>query len=155
MKILKKYNYEIISAVAVLTLGILSGFISKSSDFLWYKNLNQPFFQPPNYVFGPVWTILYILIGISFGMLWRQREKYKLAIKLLSINLILNFLWTPLFFHFHLIGLALLDLVLIWSTLLYLLINIYRNKLIFLMLIPYFLWTSFALLLNASLFYLN
>ena len=152
---MKKYNAEIIGAILCLMIGILAGYTTKSSDFGWYATLHKPTFNPPNWIFGPVWTILYLLMGLALAKLWRFRNIYALPLRLFILQLVFNALWSPLFFKLHRIDLALYDIAALWLTLMILLVTIWKNKLVLILLLPYGLWVSFALLLNASLFYLN
>lgn len=124
----------------------------------WYAHLEKPFFTPPGGLFGPVWISLYVLMGIALFLLWNAWPKpgTKIAMVLFMTQLLLNALWTPFFFGLRseLLGLAdilLLDLVLIW-TILYIL-KVSRTA--GFLLIPYALWTGFATILNASIWWLN
>ena len=124
----------------------------------WYNSLVKPPFTPPNAVFGPVWTVLYIMIGISFVMLLITKEKYqpKLTILLFAVHIILNLIWTPLFFTFHQIGLAFIDIILIVITLWYLCILLWKsNTISSILLWPYCIWVSFAAVLNGAFLYMN
>lgn len=146
-----KLSY-LLSILVVLTLGILSGWLGGSGDTAWYQTLQKPFLHPPAWIFGPVWTILYIMLGIIFLEIKRYQPK---LLALFVIQLILNFIWTPMFFHFHLIQWALLDLVLMVILNLILLIQARKQKHIFFLLLPYNLWLWFACYLNASIVFLN
>lgn len=124
----------------------------------WYATLNKPPFNPPNWIFGPVWTVLYILMAISLYLVW-SAKKSKLqskAIKVFLVQLFLNFLWSLVFFGGQNIGLALLTIILLWASILYSIILFYKiNKTASYLLIPYILWVSFASFLNLSIFLLN
>lgn len=123
----------------------------------WYTTLNKPVFSPPNYLFAPVWTILYALMGTALFLVLESKSKQKkLAATIFFIQLILNFLWSFIFFGQKNISLAFAEIIL-------LLILIISNSIIFakidkragLLLIPYIIWVSFASLLNYSLMSLN
>ena len=141
-----------------LLIGAVSGFATASSINTWYVTLHKPFFNPPNYLFGPVWTTLYILMGVSFYMILQSRNiKYKKgAIYLFCIQLFLNFCWSFIFFKFQYLGLALIEIIMMWISILAMIIWFAKlNKTAAYLQIPYLCWVSFATVLNASLWYLN
>ena len=141
-----------------LLIGAVSGFATASSINTWYVTLHKPFFNPPNYLFGPVWTTLYILMGVSFYMILQSRNsKYKKgAIYLFCIQLFLNFCWSFIFFKFQYLGLALIEIIMMWISILAMIIWFTKlNKTAAYLQIPYLCWVSFAAVLNASLWYLN
>jgi translocator protein len=141
-----------------LIIGGVSGYFTSASIATWYLTLNKPFFNPPNYLFGPVWTTLYILMGISFYIILKKAKSEDLT-KLTTIfvvQLTLNFLWSFIFFKYQNLGLALVEIVLMWASILTMILVFYKtDRLAGLMNIPYLLWVSFATLLNASIYYLN
>jgi tryptophan-rich sensory protein len=141
-----------------LLVGSISGYFTSTSITTWYVTLNKPSFNPPNYLFGPVWTTLYILMGISLFLVLNKAkdlEKSKI-IFVFSIQLILNFLWSFLFFKFQQLGLALAEILLMWCSILFMIIVFYKtNKLAALINIPYLLWVSFATFLTYSIYILN
>lgn len=128
----------------------------------WYATQNHPFWTPPNWVFGPVWTILYILIALSGWLLWNgiagtAREKVRQpALRFYFIQLFLNFIWSPLFFKFHLLEIALID---ISVMIIFVALTIKRlmpvNRTAAYLLVPYLLWIIYAMTLNAGFVYLN
>jgi tryptophan-rich sensory protein len=144
----------------VLTLGMLGGLISAKSIPGWYSKLIKPSFNPPNWVFGPAWTTLYIMIGVSGYLIWKEdasfTNKNSLAWIVYFTQLGLNYLWTPLLFGFKRLFLALVEIVL-------LLISIWVNIFVFYpinptasyLLIPYLMWVSFATLINYKIWQLN
>ena len=141
-----------------LLIGAVSGIATAGSINTWYVTLHKPFFNPPNYLFGPVWTTLYILMGISFYMIL-QSPKNKLtqrAIYLFCIQIFLNFCWSFIFFKFQYIGLALIEIVIMWCSIVAMIMCFIKiNKTAGYLQIPYLLWVSFASILNASLWWLN
>ena len=147
------------SVALVLMIGFAGSFFTSSSVDSWYQTINKPSFNPPNWIFGPVWTILYILIGISFYLVWNSNKTEKLKTKtylIFSIQLFLNFLWSVLFFGKNLIGIAFIEIVLLWLAILFNIIYAYKiSKPAGLLLIPYILWVSFATLLNFTIMMLN
>jgi len=141
-----------------LLVGSISGYFTSKSITTWYVTLVKPSFNPPNYLFGPVWTTLYILMGISLFLVLNKAkdlEKSKI-IFVFSIQLILNFLWSFLFFKFQQLGLALAEILLMWCSILFMIIIFYKtNKLAALINIPYLFWVSFATILTYSIYTLN
>ena len=121
-------------------------------------NLIKPPFNPPNYLFGPVWSALYLLMGVSLFMIVKM-EKSELrinAILVFGIQLFLNFWWSIFFFRFHRPDVALAEIVLMWFAILFMIFSFYKAKPVAAYLqIPYLLWVSFASVLNASIWWLN
>jgi benzodiazapine receptor len=141
-----------------LAIGSISGFATATGIKSWYVTLNKPFFNPPNYLFGPVWTILYLLMGISIYMILQtpKTDIRKKAIIIFCIQLGLNFLWSFLFFKFQLVGIAFIEILLIWASILTMIITFYKlNKTAALLQIPYLMWVSFASVLNGAIWWLN
>ena len=141
-----------------LAVGGAGGFATASSIGTWYATLNKPFFNPPNYLFGPVWTTLYILMGISFFMILQAPSTpfRKKAIRIFYIQLFFNFWWSFIFFKFHLLGFAFVEICLMWLSILSMILVYHKiNKTAAYLQIPYLLWVSFATVLNASLWWLN
>lgn len=149
----------VVCIILCMVLGFASGLSSGSSIQNWYSTLNKPFFNPPNWIFGPVWTVLYIMMGISVGRIWHKLSnsaQSKTPIILFIIQFFLNLLWTFLFFVFQSPLLGLIDIVLLLFLLVLTIISFKKiDKLSAYLLIPYLLWVSFATLLNASILYLN
>jgi len=142
-------------AVFCLMSGILAGVLSGSGNSLWYQNLIKPSFNPPSWVFAPTWTILYIMMGIALGIIWNQPKQYRRLLILFGLQLALNLAWSPLFFLFHRIDLALYDLILLLITIVIILYHARRLHAVFLLFIPYTLWVSFAFILNLNIYILN
>lgn len=141
-----------------LVIGGISGFATATSITDWYLTINKPSFNPPNYLFGPVWTTLYILMGISFFMILQApiNEFRKMAIMIFCIQLILNFCWSFIFFKFQLLGSAFIEIILMWFSILSMIYVFQKiNKTAAYLQIPYLLWVSFASILNGSIWYLN
>jgi len=139
-------------------VGAISGIATANNISTWYVHLNKPSFNPPNYLFGPVWTLLYLLMGISFYLILNSSTKTKRAnaIRLFWIQLFLNFCWSFLFFQLHLLGLALFEIGLMWMSILLMITSFYTlNRTAAWLQLPYLLWVSFAGILNASILYLN
>ena len=121
----------------------------------WYSALVKPPFNPPNWVFGPVWTVLYVMIGIAGWLVWRSRRSTP-AMTLWWVQLALNFVWSPVFFTTHRIGLALSVIVILLAAIwLFIGMTARSCRPAALLFIPYGLWVAFATVLNASLYVLN
>jgi tryptophan-rich sensory protein len=125
----------------------------------WYATLSKPYFSPPNWLFGPVWTILYFLMGVSFFLIWKQglkKKKNKTAAVIFGIQLLLNFLWTVLFFGLKSPVLGLIGIILLLVSIGLTMQKFYGvSKLAAYLLIPYLVWVCFATLLNISIVILN
>ena len=148
----------LISIILPLSIGAIAGIFTARAIPEWYATLNQPSFNPPNWVFGPVWTTLYIILGISLFMIWKlpASKERNLAILVFIVQLVLNFCWSFFFFYFKMIGLALIDLLTLWTMIVVMLVRFYKLKPIAAYInIPYLLWVTFATMLNAAYFFLN
>lgn len=125
----------------------------------WYETLISPSFAPPNWVFAPVWTILYALMAVAFFLVWRQglRDGFsRLAIGAFVVQLALNALWSYLFFGAQNIGLALVEICFLWFAILLTAALFWKlNRVSAWLLLPYLLWVTFAAVLNFSFFLLN
>lgn len=152
-----KISRLVLSIGICLGAGFIGSVFTTSSIPVWYANLNKPFFSPPNWIFAPVWTILYILMGISLYLVWVSKNKLKQkGIKLFFIQLGLNVLWSIIFFGLKNPVLAFINILALWITI-FLTIQSFKkiNKLAGNLLIPYLLWVSFATILNLSITILN
>lgn len=148
----------IISILLPFSVGAIAGMFTSQAVPVWYASLNKPFFSPPNWVFGPVWTSLYILLGISFFLIWKKEasKERDLAIMVFLFQMLLNFAWSFLFFYFKLIGVALIEIILLWTSIAAMFYLFYKIKPFAAYLnIPYLLWVSFATILNAGYYFLN
>ena len=153
----------IISVSACILIGLLSSLATRSSVDTWFLTLEKPFFNPPSWVFAPVWTILYVLMGYSFAIVWsnesqsrRSREIIKNAMIIFGVQLALNALWSILFFKLCNPFLALIEILLLWLMIFETIktfnkIDNFASKL----LLPYLAWVSFATILNGSIWFLN
>ena len=148
----------IICLIIPLAVGGISGVATASGMDAWFLNLNKPIFNPPNYLFGPVWTLLYILMGISLYLIIQTPKVHarKKAIIIFALQLFLNFCWSFLFFKFHLLGIAFIEILLIWVSIITMIFYFKKlNKTAAYLQIPYLLWVSFASVLNGSIWFLN
>lgn len=147
-----------ISILLPLSVGAVAGMFTSQAVPTWYASLNRPSFSPPNWVFGPVWTTLYVLLGFSFFLIWKESPSKgrNSAIIVFSIQLLLNFAWSFIFFYFNFIGAALLEIILLCISIIAMIYLFYKIKPIAAYLnIPYLLWVSFATILNAGYYFLN
>ena len=130
-------------------------YVTASFKEPWYSEIILPSFNPPSWVFAPVWTTLYLLMTISIWKIWINSFN-KRVLKIYFIHLIFNSTWSIVFFGFHLIGLALINLIII-LIFITILMKIYLkiDKVSFYLMVPYFLWSSYAFILNSSILILN
>lgn len=127
-------------------------------DSIWYKSLNTPLLLPPYWLFAPVWIILYLMIFASFWIFFRTKSAVKktLAFSFFTVQLLLNFIWSTVFFTLTDIQGALIIVIFMWLFIVFTIIEFYRiSKLSAYLLIPYLLWVSFAIYLNLSFYILN
>lgn len=149
---------RLLAAVIICQLaGIIGTPFTISAIPAWYGTLNKPFFSPPNYLFGPVWTLLYFLMGVSLYLVWSSKSKLKKnALKIFFIQLVLNALWSIIFFGLRNPGLALVEVAVLWIAIILTIKVFYKiSPPASYILIPYILWVSFAALLNLFIFLLN
>lgn len=150
---------KLISAVSVtVVLGAVGGLVTAPEIPTWYAGLTKPSFNPPNWLFGPVWTTLYILMGISYYLVWKQppSPERNRALSVFIIQFVLNFCWSFIFFGMHATGWALAEMILLWITILITIFSFARfSKTAAWLLVPYISWVSFAMLLNGAIWKLN
>jgi benzodiazapine receptor len=139
--------------------GIIGSLFTFSEIPGWYATLVKPSFSPPNWVFGPVWTLLYALMGISLYLIWKKGQEkidVKLPLAIFGIQLFLNFLWSILFFGMHSPLFGLICIIFLWLSIAATILLFYKiSKNAAYLLTPYILWVSFASILNASIWMLN
>ncbi len=156
---MKQYPKLIISIIICELVGLLSTPFTVSAISNWYAYLDKPFFSPPNWIFGPVWTLLYAMMGAAAFLIWKtglQKREVKIALSFFVFQLLLNFAWSFLFFALQNPFLALIDIVLLLLTIFITILKFYPlSKTAAYLLIPYILWVSFATLLNFSILILN
>lgn len=154
-------NWPKLLGSLLITFGAsaIGSYLTTPSIKTWYATINQTSLTPPNWVFGPVWTILFLLMAIALYMVWSDRNKKKTrhqAVRLFFAQLIANVAWSGLFFGLHNIGLAFIEIMFLLILITYCLLAFYRlNKTAGWLLFPYFLWVSFATVLNLSLWLAN
>ncbi len=148
----------VISIGLPLAAGAIAGMYTSSAMTEWYASLNRPVFNPPGWVFGPVWTLLYILMGISLFLVWKSEsgQVRNIAVGVFFVQLALNFAWSFIFFYSKMIGPALIEIIVLWITILIMMALFHKVRpLAAYINIPYLLWVSFATVLNASYYVLN
>jgi tryptophan-rich sensory protein len=138
-----------------LLVGGAATFFTEPSIPTWYAALNKPGFNPPNWVFAPVWTTLYVLMGIAAARVW-NKTGFGLEIGVWTAQLVLNLFWSMIFFSLHRIGAALVEIGVLWLTILATLILFWRrDRTAGLLFVPYLAWVSFASALNFAIWQLN
>ena len=143
-----------------LAVGVISGQATRAGVETWFPTINKPSFNPPGWVFAPVWTVLYILMGIAAGMVWdhmdRQRETVRKGLTFFTAQLALNALWSFLFFGLHNPLLAFIEIIILW-LLIFETFNVFRrvDRTAANLLLPYLAWVSFATVLNGTIWWLN
>lgn len=158
MKPLPNIVILILCIAVVMTIGFVSGMKTAGSITTWYAEIKKPAFNPPNAVFGPVWSVLYLLMGIGIYLIITApaNPHKQLAITLFCIQLALNFFWSILFFNYHLTGWALIEIGLMWLAILTTILIFKKiSPTAAWLQIPYLLWVTFASILNAAIWQLN
>lgn len=150
----------IVMIVTCVVVGAISGLLTQKGVDTWYPTIEKPSFNPPNWVFAPVWTTLYVLMGIAAGLVWhemdRQKETVKKGLTFFAIQLGLNALWSFLFFGLHNPFLAFIEIILLWLMIYETFVQFNKvNKIAGYLFIPYLLWVTFATALNAAIWWLN
>ncbi|WNM19944.1 TspO/MBR family protein [Flavobacterium capsici] len=143
-----------------LAVGYFSSIVTRDNIPTWYVNIVKPSFNPPNWVFAPVWTILYFMMGYAAGRIWNLIDKHEAEVKkgflFFLIQLALNALWSYLFFGLHNPMLASFEIVLLWLMIYETYLQFKKiDKVAAYLLLPYLAWVSFATVLTFSIWYLN
>ena len=145
--------------VTCLAVGYFAGIITRAEILTWYPTLIKPSFNPPNWIFAPVWTTLYILMGIALYLVWKSTATASIkqtAILLFVVQLTLNFFWSILFFKFQLTGWAFVEIIAMWVAILFTILWFGKiSSTAAWLRVPYICWVSFASLLNYSIWKLN
>ena len=153
-------SIKLIIAIAIpVAVGAISGFFTATGVESWFQTITKPSWNPPSWIFAPVWTTLYIMMGVALFLVWKSDSSdilKKTAITLLTIQLVLNFFWSFIFFDQHQIGWALVEIIAMW---IFILLTIFAfgniSKLAAWLLVPYISWVSFATILNYTIWKLN
>lgn len=153
------YKRLIISLVLPQLAGLAGAIFTAPAIPHWYAGLVKPSFSPPNWLFGPAWLALYLLMGLSVYLIWQKSEenkRAKVAGRIFWAHLFFNALWSPLFFGLQNPILGLLDIILIWIFIIILIIKFYKiDRRASFLLMPYLAWVSFATALNYFVWRLN
>tara|TARA_B100001093_G_scaffold519564_1_gene609163 strand:+ start:1557 stop:2021 length:465 start_codon:yes stop_codon:yes gene_type:complete len=150
----KYLSFGLILLITFLASGI-GGFTTSFYKEPWYSQIILPSYNPPGWVFGPVWTILYLMMSFAVWVAWNKTSDKKILL-IYFIHLFFNAIWSIIFFGFHKIGLALIDLLIILFFIIVMMKIYFRvNKISFYLMLPYFFWSSYALILNTSIYLLN
>ncbi len=170
---LMNYKRLIISLALPQLAGLVGSFFTAPAIPGWYASLEKPGFSPPNWLFGPAWITLYVLMGISIYLIWSKLEpgsfwswlreifsgrerKIKIAFWLFWLHLFFNASWSIIFFGLQNPGLAFINIIIIWFLIIVLMVRFWKiNRWASYLLLPYFLWVSFAGALNYFIWYLN
>ncbi len=148
----------ILFLVLCLLVGVIGGVITASSVDTWYQTLNKPDFNPPDWLFAPVWTTLYVMMAIAAWRVWRRvgSSAEQKALLVFSLQLVLNLLWSYLFFGLQRIDLALIGIVILLAVIVLNSLMFWRiDRVAGMLFAPYVLWVCYATLLNTSLLIMN
>ena len=165
-KIYQKQSYLLFVSVLVCQLsGIIAAYWTIPSLFTWYPNLQKPVFTPPNWVFAPVWTLLYLLMGISLYLIWRElylnkkkidKSSISFALEIFAIQLLFNIWWPVIFFGLNAPFTGMAEMAILLILIIITIVSFLRiNRVSAYLLIPYILWTVYALVINISIVILN
>ena len=150
-----KYLSLLILLLVTFIAPVIGSYVTSVFKEPWYSEIIQPSFNPPSWVFPPVWSTLYVMMSIAIWRVWIAFFNSRI-LKLYFFHLFFNCIWSIIFFGFHQIGLALINIIVILFFIIILMKEYLKiDKLSFYLMIPYFLWSSFALILNASILFLN
>lgn len=151
---------KFLASLAICFFAVFLGSMATSPAISgWYASLKKPSFNPPNWIFGPVWTLIYFLMAIALYLVWKQgweKKGVKVALIIFGIQLTLNIFWSFLFFKFQSPSVALGEIFVLWLAIFLTMILFFKvSKLAGWLLIPYLLWVSFASVLNFFIVRLN
>lgn len=148
-----------ISVLIPLVVGGVSGFFTATGVDGWYSSINKPSWNPPNWIFGPVWTTLYVMMGVALYIVWKSAASAtarRNAFILFGMQLLLNFFWSVVFFRLQSPGWALIEIIFLWIAILATIFSFATiNKVAAWLLVPYISWVSFAMILNFTIWRLN
>jgi translocator protein len=151
-----KFLSFILFLLLTYSASAIGGYVTVGFKEPWYSLINKPSFNPPSWIFAPVWTILYFMITIAIWKFWHSKNRDMNTIYIYFIHIVFNTTWSIVFFGLHKILLALLVLMILIYLIIILILRFKRvNMLSFYLMIPYLLWCCFALTLNFSLFLIN
>jgi tryptophan-rich sensory protein len=153
-----RYSALVGFVAASFAAAAIGGAATATSVTTWYRDLNKPSWNPPDWIFGPVWTLLYILMAVAAWRVWRRSEpdEARRTLGFFSGQLVLNAIWSVLFFGLRRPGAAFAEVLLFWATLVLLLVRFWRvDRLAAALWSPYVAWVSFASVLNGTVWWLN
>jgi tryptophan-rich sensory protein len=149
----------VVSIVACLAAGAIGSVFTRSAIPTWYATLEKPAFNPPNWLFAPVWTLLYIMMGIAAFLVWRkglENRQVRIALIVFLIQLVLNALWSVVFFGLESPLYGLIVISALWVAILFTVLKFFRiSSVASVLMWPYLLWVTFAAVLNVSIWLLN
>jgi len=149
----------VVSIIACLAAGIIGSIFTRSAIPTWYATLEKPAFNPPNWLFAPVWTLLYIMMGIAAFLVWRkglENRQVRIALIVFLVQLVLNALWSVVFFGLESPLCGLIVISALWVAILFTVLKFFRiSSAASVLLWPYMLWVTFAAVLNVSIWLLN
>ena len=156
---LQDWPILVVSLLAPLAAGGLGGIATAGAIPTWYRTLNKPPWNPPGAVFGPVWTLLYILMGVALFLVWRRgwaTPGVQPAVLLFAAQLVFNLLWSVVFFGLHSPGGALVNIAILWLLIVATIVAFFRlDAWSGVLMLPYIAWVTFASVLNATIWSLN
>jgi benzodiazapine receptor len=144
--------------ISLVLVAAAAAFGGRFAPTAWYQEIAKPPWTPPAWIFGPVWTALYIMMGVAAWLVWRKRETpgAVVALGVYVVQLVLNGLWSWIFFYLHRIGLALADLIVLWVLIVVTCVLFWRvRRAAGVLLLPYIVWVTFAGFLNQAIWALN
>lgn len=150
-------RYLVLAGFIILCLAVagVAGYVTAGAVTTWFPTLVKPAFNPPSWVFGPVWTTLYVMMAVAAWLVWLKPGS-RSALNLFFLQLALNFAWSLLFFGLHSPALALIDIVALWCAILTTIFAFGQHSSVAAwLMVPYISWVSFATILNASIWWLN
>ena len=149
----------IVSILICQGAGAIGALFTSPAISTWYTTIQKPSFNPPNWIFAPVWTLLFLLMGISLYFVWSrglEDKKIKIAVFIFGVQLALNIFWSFLFFDLQSPLYAFIEIFILWLAILLTIISFYKiSKIAAYLLLPYILWVSFASVLNFSILIIN
>lgn len=156
-------NYKSLIFILLITFlsSFIAGFITQLNIDPWYQSLNKLSFSPPNWIFGPVWTVLYAFMSIAIWVVYEKSKKSDLifskkVLRYYFYHLAINLSWSFIFFYFHLIFFAFINILVLIITIIFLMYLYFpRSKISFILMVPYLLWITFAAVLNLGLYLIN
>jgi len=158
---LKKYKSLFLILLITFSSSAIAGWITRLNIDPWYSSLNKLSFSPPNWIFGPVWTVLYIFMSVAIWIVYEKTKATdnifsKKILRMYFYHLVINLTWSFVFFYYHLIFTAFMNILFLIIAIIILMILYYpRSKTAFLLMTPYLIWVLFASVLNFGLYLIN